>query len=823
MAGDGGRLTRVIAAIASGDGVDWESVGPAADNSEERRLLDQLRIIQYVAAVHRQDAPAAGTFEISPARALPTQWGHLQIRSVLGRGASAVVCSAWDPALSRDVALKLLERRHDASDSDIVLREARLLARIRHQAVVQVYGADCFDGRAGLWMERIDGRTLDDLIREHGPFAPREALLIAVDVCSAVAAVHRAGLVHRDIKAQNIMRENGGRIVLMDFGTGTETMSETGDDRVQFAGTPLYVAPELFAGSQASVRSDIYSVGVLLFRLVTAQFPVAADTVRELRRAHERNVRHRLRDARSGLPPAFVQVVERALDVDPLRRFESAGEMEAALEAVLAGGSMRSSADRTALPPAQRRGRIVDIVRRPVPAWAGVGLLLLGLLVSRVWPQFIRLWPGRSAGLARTASSAAEATPRDANLTPQQRSVAAALEELAASSGSRGEWGEAESLYRRIADLYRDSAGIESPLRALASARLAFAQQRLGRLDDAKRNYEFALYYLGQEVNEVHPLAAVITAALAALHQNAGRFGDAAVAVRRSIEIRARVLDPNWKPERSRTDARFEPNRLERLMATYSLERDSDRDWLPDLIEAALGLDPNDSDTDRNGVPDGSDKAEDGSWSNFAQFGLTTDPIRTIAHYGSVNPARLGFAAAAPNPPGDLGDHAERAAVDGDYPAWTVETSSQFELNFSVPRSLAKDAVSRGWRMAVRATVHAGEGTAVFDLTPFSRRFDVFYRNGPPSYMSVGLTALVVPPQAAAETVFRQPTWPMTELVFDPREGGATFFVDGKRALADFQGHSQYRERPGLTLSSAVVDGSRRGTIDFNLVMLTIR
>jgi hypothetical protein len=125
--------------------------------------------------------------------------------------------------------------------------------------------------------------------------------------------------------------------------------------------------------------------------------------------------------------------------------------------------------------------------------------------------------------------------------------------------------------------------------------------------------------------------------------------------------------------------------------------------------------------------------------------------------------------------------------------------------------------------MAVRATVHAGEGTAVFDLTPFSRRFDVFYRNGPPSYMSVGLTALVVPPQAAAETVFRQPTWPMTELVFDPREGGATFFVDGKPALADFQGHSQYRERPGLTLSSAVMDGSRRGAIDFNLVMLTIR
>jgi tRNA A-37 threonylcarbamoyl transferase component Bud32 len=820
MTGNGGRLTQVIAAIASGDALDWESVWPAADNSKERRLLDQLRIIEYVAAVHRQSAPLAGACEISPAQALPTQWGHLEIRRVLGRGASAVVCSAWDPALSRDVALKLLERCLDASDSDVLLREARLLARIRHQAVVQVYGADCFEGRAGLWMERIDGRTLDELIREHGPFAPREALLIAADVCSALAAVHRAGLVHRDIKAQNIMRENGGRIVLMDFGTGTETMSENGDDRVQFAGTPLYVAPELFAGSQASVRSDIYSVGVLLFRLVTAQFPVAADTVRELRRAHELNARHRLRDARSGLAPAFVQVVERALDVDPSRRFESAGEMEAALEAVLAGGAMHASADRVVPPPAPRRGRIGDLVRRPVPAWAGVGLLLLGFLVSRAWPQFIPWWPHRSPGPGRTGSYAADATPREANLTPQQRSVAAALEELAASSGSRGEWGEAESLYRRIVDLYRESAGIDSPLRALASAKLAFAQQRLGRLDDAKRNYELALYFLGQEVSEVHPLAAVITAALAALHQNAGRFGDAAAAVRRAIEIRARMLDPNWTRGRSRTGAMFEPDRLERLMATYSLERDGDGDWLPDLIEAALGLDPNDADTDRNGVPDGSDKAEDGPWSNFEQFGLTTDPIRTVAHYGSVNPARLGFAAFSPNPPGD---HAERAAVNGDYPAWTVEASSQFQLIFSVPRSLEKDAVSRGWRLSVRATAHAGGGGAVFDLTPFSRRFDVFYRDGPPSHLSVGLNALVVPYQAAAETVRRQPAWPMTELVFDPREGGATFFVDGTRSLAGFQGHSQYQENPGLTLSSAVVDGSHRSAIDFNLVMLTIR
>src|SRR5207244_2811767 len=101
-----------------------------------------------------------------------------------------------------------------------VIDEGRLLARIRHPNVVTVHGADRIDGRVGLWMEYIHGRTLERSLAEQGPFSAPEAGEIGIQVCRALAAVHQAGLLHRDIKAQNVMREDGGRLVLMDFGAG---------------------------------------------------------------------------------------------------------------------------------------------------------------------------------------------------------------------------------------------------------------------------------------------------------------------------------------------------------------------------------------------------------------------------------------------------------------------------------------------------------------------------------------------------------------------------------------------------------------------------
>ena len=152
-----------------------------------------------------------------------------------------------------------------------LLEEARRLARVRHTHVVQVYGAEQHDGRVGLWMELVRGESLEQTVQTRGVFGAREAALIGLDLCAALAAVHGAGLLHRDVKAQNVMRESGGRLVLMDFGTGEEL---SGTNRL--VGTPLYLAPEIFRGQRASVQSDLYSVGVLLFYLVTGKFPVNA-------------------------------------------------------------------------------------------------------------------------------------------------------------------------------------------------------------------------------------------------------------------------------------------------------------------------------------------------------------------------------------------------------------------------------------------------------------------------------------------------------------------------------------------------------------------
>ncbi len=161
--------------------------------------------------------------------------------------------------------------------------------------------------------------------------------------------MHGAGLLHRDIKAQNVMRDSGGRVVLMDFGTGEPLRATGGSNRL--VGTPLYLAPEIFAGRQASVRSDLYSLGVLLFHLVTGRFPVSGDSMESLAAAHARRNVPRLREFRPDLPPPFVAVVEKALDPDPARRFATAGEMESALRQALQEPREASLAPATTVRP----------------------------------------------------------------------------------------------------------------------------------------------------------------------------------------------------------------------------------------------------------------------------------------------------------------------------------------------------------------------------------------------------------------------------------------------------------------------------------------
>jgi serine/threonine protein kinase/tetratricopeptide (TPR) repeat protein len=313
------RFNTLIESVADGDPLDWDALDAAAEGSRQR-LLRHLRLVARVAEVHRSAVGVASSelsTEVTHAAIEAAPWGPFVLLSRVGEGAFGEVYRARDPWLDRDVALKLLKPGITGRVSpNRIVSEARILARLRHPNVVTIHGADVHDGRAGLWMEMVRGRTLSQILAAEGPFSASEASVIGQEVCRALSAVHAAGVVHQDVKAQNVMRESGGRLVLMDFGAGS---------------TPLYLAPEVLKGSRASVASDVYAVGVLLFHLVTARYPVAGASLRDLERAHGQGQRLRLADARADLPDAFVAAVERALDPDAARRFASAGEMRTAL------------------------------------------------------------------------------------------------------------------------------------------------------------------------------------------------------------------------------------------------------------------------------------------------------------------------------------------------------------------------------------------------------------------------------------------------------------------------------------------------------------
>ena len=331
-----GPLLHAAARIADGEYVDWDTITDTLPSPEERALADELAVVARIAAGHRELHQLLPVAADTPPNLVPdrARWGHLDLLNVVGRGSYGMVYRAWDTRLERLVALKLF---HGASNPDVVLQEGRMLARMRHENVVTVYGADVFDGVAGIWMELVHGRTLDTLVRKDGPMSAHDAAAVGVDIARALDAVHEAGVLHCDVKAQNVVQETTGRVVLMDLGAGRLAPEYRDADEVSdVAGTPRYMAPELFtSGSTATKASDIYSFGILLYFLVTGQFPVQGKTLGELKQAHESGRSTPLREARKGLPAAFVDVVTRAIDRDPAKRPASAVAIEEALDAIL--------------------------------------------------------------------------------------------------------------------------------------------------------------------------------------------------------------------------------------------------------------------------------------------------------------------------------------------------------------------------------------------------------------------------------------------------------------------------------------------------------
>ena len=252
-------------------------------------------------------------------------WNQLEVGPELGRGANGRVVLARDPSLDREVALKLIPIDDLGSDAERqnAVKEGRLLARVQHPNVVTVYGSAVEGGLYGLWMEPIRGVDLEQLVEQRGALGASEAALIGAEIARGAAAIHSHGILHRDIKAANVMRAEGGRIVLMDLGIG-QMQGDVSGEAIRC--TPIYyAAPEILRGGPASAASDIYSLGVLLFFLVSGEYPFTAVDLDGLKAVQLEKRMESLRDIRPDLSRTFVAVVERALAVEPASRFRTMG------------------------------------------------------------------------------------------------------------------------------------------------------------------------------------------------------------------------------------------------------------------------------------------------------------------------------------------------------------------------------------------------------------------------------------------------------------------------------------------------------------------
>jgi serine/threonine-protein kinase len=379
-------LDDIADAVLDGEPVDWASAESQAQETV-RPFLPHLRLVAAVADAQRRALPGAPPAH-TPSPPAPGHWGHLGLIEPIGRGTFGEVFRAWDTRLDREVALKLLPASSSTKDHESsIIHEGRLLARVRHPNVVTIHGAEQIGDRVGLWMEFVRGRTLEQAL-QNGPTHARDVVSIGIELCRAVSAVHAAGLLHRDIKAHNVMRADDGRTVLMDFGAGVERAE--GNAAVP-AGTPLYLAPEVLAGAPATVRSDIYSLGVLLYHLAGDSYPIKGASIQEVRLAHERGERIALTTIRPDLPANLVRTIERACDPSPSRRHDSADALA------------RDLASLQPRPIAVRIGRAVGA--------AAAGLAFVFLL-SEGWLR-VQGQPGLAARLrgALAATLAVPASP----------------------------------------------------------------------------------------------------------------------------------------------------------------------------------------------------------------------------------------------------------------------------------------------------------------------------------------------------------------------------------------------------------------------------
>lgn len=267
--------------------------------------------------------------------------GRYKIEGMLGQGGMSAVYKASDPNLKRIVAIKLIHP-HLSSDPTFVARfesEAAAVASLRHQNIVQVYDFNNDNGVYYMVLEFIPGETLQDrmkrLVENHRKLSLEDSLNYTLNISDAVGYAHQRGMVHRDIKPANIMLDVQGQAILMDFGIvkilGGDSHTSTG----AVVGTARYMSPEIIRGEVADNRSDIYSLGITLYEMLSGRPPFVADSAMTLMMMHLNDPVPDVREYRSDIRPEVVAILEKCLAKDRNARHQSAAELSADIKRAL--------------------------------------------------------------------------------------------------------------------------------------------------------------------------------------------------------------------------------------------------------------------------------------------------------------------------------------------------------------------------------------------------------------------------------------------------------------------------------------------------------